>query len=43
MMGKHILAALLGGLLVVGVSIAFVEEPQLTDYEVLQAWGQTQF
>jgi len=41
-MGKHILVALLGGLLVVGVSAAFAEEPQLTDQEVLQAWGQTQ-
>ncbi len=41
-MGKHIFAALLGGLLVVGVSAGFAEEPQLTDYEVLQAWGQTE-
>jgi hypothetical protein len=41
-MGKHILAALLGGLLLVGVSAAFAEEPQLSDEEVLQAWGQAQ-
>lgn len=41
-MGKHFLVALLGGLLVVGVSTAFADEPQLTDEEVLQAWGQVQ-
>ena len=41
-MGRHILAALLGGLLVVGVTTAFAEEPQLTDQEILKAWGQTQ-
>ena len=41
-MGKHILVALLGGLLVVGVSTAFAEEPRPADQEVLKAWGQIQ-
>jgi hypothetical protein len=34
-MGRHILLALLVGLLVVGVSTACAEEPQLSDQEVL--------
>jgi len=41
-MGRLILAILLGGMIVVGVSTAFAEEPQLSDQAVLQAWGQTQ-
>ena len=41
-MGKPILVALLGGLLVVGVSTAFAEEPQPADQEILKAWGQIQ-
>jgi hypothetical protein len=41
-MGRHILAALLGGLLVLGVSTAFAEEPQVSDQEILKAWGQAQ-
>jgi len=41
-MGRLILAALLGGILVVGVSTAFAEEPQVSAQEVLQAWGQAQ-
>ena len=41
-MGRHILAVLLGGILVIGVSTALAEEPQPSDQEVLKAWGQTQ-
>ena len=41
-MGKHMLFALLSGLLVFGMATAFAEEPQLTDQAVLQAWGQAQ-
>ena len=41
-MGRHILFALLSGLLVMGLSTAFAEGPQLSDQAVLQAWGQTQ-
>ena len=41
-MGKHILFALLSGLLVLGMSSAFAEEPQLSDQEILKAWGQAQ-
>ena len=41
-MGKHILFALLSGLLVLGMSSAFAEEPQLSDQEILKAWGQGQ-
>lgn len=37
-----ILAALLSGMMVVGVSPAFAEEPQPTAQEVLKAWGQAQ-
>ncbi|MDX1411503.1 MAG: hypothetical protein R3351_05060 [Nitrospirales bacterium] len=38
-MVKHILPALVGGLLVLGVSTAFAEEPQMSDQEILRAWG----
>ncbi len=41
-MGRHILFAVLSGLLVLGMSTAFAEEPQLSDQEILKAWGQAQ-
>ena len=41
-MGKHILFAVLSGLLAMGMSTAFAEEPQLSDQEILKAWGQGQ-
>ncbi|MDX1411504.1 MAG: hypothetical protein R3351_05065 [Nitrospirales bacterium] len=37
---KPILAILLGGLLLLGFSPAFAEEPQLSDEQILQAWNQ---
>jgi len=36
------LVGLLGGILLLGVSPAFAEGPQLSDQVVLKAWGQTQ-
>ncbi len=39
---QHMLVALLGGILLLGVSPAFAEGPELSDQEVLQAWGQSQ-
>ena len=39
-MGKTILFVVLGGLLVLGMSPAFAEDPQLSDQEILKAWGQ---
>ena len=39
-MGKHILVAVFGSMLVLGASTVFGEEPQLTDQELLKAWGQ---
>ncbi len=39
---QHMLVALLGGILLLGVSPAFAEGPQLSDQEVLKAWGQSQ-
>ena len=41
-MSKTILFVLLGGLLVLGMSTAFAEDSQLTDQEILKAWGQAQ-
>ena len=38
-MSKLMLTALFSGLLVVGVATAFAEEPQMSDQEVLKAWG----
>ena len=39
-MAKHILFALLVGLLVAGVSAALAEEHEPSNLEVLKAWGQ---
>ena len=41
-MKMRMLMLLLSGMLVLGVSIAFAEEIQPTDLEVLQAWGHVQ-
>ena len=41
-MGKHMLFALLSGLLILGLSTAFAEEPQPSDQEILKAWSQVQ-
>ena len=41
-MGRHMLAVLVGVMLVLGVSTAFAEEPQLSEQAVLKAWGQAQ-
>lgn len=40
-MVKPILGILLGGLLILGFSPAFAEEPLLSDEQILQAWNQT--
>ncbi len=38
----HLLGALLGGILLLGVSPTFAEGPELSDQVVLEAWGQSQ-
>ena len=42
MLKTHMLVVWFCVVLVLGVSLAFAEDPYLTDQEVLQAWGQIQ-